>query len=167
MGLTDWIAGYAAVLSTVVLIRDVARSKPRMKVRVVHGCGEHGNGIFVAVQNVSQHTIHLAHVSLLYDRKSPTIAEWLTHAWRFRQIPRRLGWVHFPLEMHGIRDGCPVDVASHTSHQIFISDQELEQILQRSTSRKLIAYAQDQLWRSAHSKVFTFLGFSNNRQGIA
>lgn len=79
MKITDYLAIYAAVLSTLVFAWNVAQSRPRFRVDLVHGLetlnGKTEDGVYIIVRNVSNHDIHLANErkwgqTLLNNRKN-------------------------------------------------------------------------------------------------
>ncbi|CEH77010.1 conserved hypothetical protein [Xanthomonas citri pv. citri] len=106
------------------------------------------------VQNRSPHTVHLSNISLLYRDRPPTWKEWLRHAWEFKRIPRRLGWVYSSLSNYEIPDGCPVAIEARNSHHVLVPESTLEEIFQRTGNTMLMAVAQDKLWNSVYSNVY-------------
>lgn len=154
MKVTDWLAIYAAILSTTVFAWNVLQSRPRLKVLIVFGIDEQTVGAHVSVQNRSPHTVHLSNISLLFRDRQPTWKEWLRHAWRFRRVPRRLGWVSSSLSNYGIPDGCPIALEARKSHHVMIPESTLEEISRRSGSSLLVAVVQDELWNDVHSNVY-------------
>lgn len=153
---TEWLAIYAAVLSTIVFAWNVFQSRPRLKVVIVFGINDGVAGAHVSVQNRSPHTIHLSNISILYRGRAPTLKEWLSHAWEFRRLPRRLGWVYSSLSNYEISDGCPIALEARNSHHVMVPEDTLEQIFERSGNTKIMAVAQDKIWNSVYSKVFEY-----------
>lgn len=70
MTVTEFLAIYAAFLSTVVFIWNWAREIPRVKVKIVCGTEKvdegYLSGVYIFVQNPTPHTVHLAAIHILY-----------------------------------------------------------------------------------------------------
>jgi hypothetical protein len=68
--MTDYLAVYAAVLSTLVFLWNVLQSRPRIKVDLISGIEGSGDsvtsGIYVFVRNLSSYDIHLSNIDILY-----------------------------------------------------------------------------------------------------
>ncbi|MCA3153410.1 MAG: hypothetical protein ING30_00010 [Burkholderiales bacterium] len=158
MKITDYLAVYAAVLSTLVFLWNVLQSRPRIKVDLIFGIEGSGDavtsGIYVFVRNLSSHDIHLSNIDILYPYTKPTWKERIAHAWRFKRLPKRLGWVHSSLSNYSVATGCPVCVEARQSHQVFIPQASVERVLADAVERSLMACAQDQLWNNAYSGRF-------------
>ncbi len=73
---------------------------------------------------------------------------------RFRRFNRHIGWVHSHLSNYGIDDGCPVSIEAGKSHQIFVPQDILEELLEGAVCRKIKAVVQDPLWRNKYSHKF-------------
>jgi len=153
---TDWLAIYAAVLSTIVFVWNVLRSRPRLKVVMVTGDEELVFGAYIAVQNRSSHVVHLANISLMYRDHHPTLGEWLRHAWQFKHIPHHLGWVYSSLSNYQLSGGCPLALAAYDSHHVFVPDHVVRAIISKAGSRELMAVAQDKIWKNSYSNAFTY-----------
>lgn len=158
MKTTDYLALYAALLSTSVFLWNLLQARPRMRVDIIFTVetvdGETRSGLSVCVRNLSPHDIHLAHVGILYPYKKSTVGQRLAHMWRFRTLPRRLGWVHADMSSYAIESGCPLCLEGRKAHQVFIPWDKMEELLTDATARQLIGSAQDQLWSNAYSKPF-------------
>jgi hypothetical protein len=153
---TDWLAIYGAVLSTVVFIWNAFQSRPRLKVIVVFGLENGVVGAHVSVQNRSPYTIHLSNISILYRYRRASLKEWLSHAWEYKRIPRRLGWVSSSLSNYEVSDGCPVTLEARNAHHVLVPETALETIFAKSPERKIIAVAQDKIWNNVYSNVFEY-----------
>lgn len=153
---TDWLAIYAATLSTIIFGWNVFQSRPRLKVMVVFGIEEHVAGAHISVQNRSPHTINLSNISILYRDRKPTWKEWFSRAWEFKRIPRRLGWVHSSLSNYQIPDGCPLALEARNSHHVLVPEDTLEEIFQQTEERKIMAVVQDKIWNNVYSDVFEY-----------
>ena len=154
---TDYLAIYAAILSTLVFSWNILQSRPRIKVDLIFGIeGTHDNlksGVYIFVRNLSSQDVHLAHISILYRGTNVGLKERFEHAWRFRQIPRRIGWVHSSLSNYSVESGCPVRLEARKSHRVFIAEAILEQMLSQAIDRSLMACVQDQLWNDVYSRA--------------
>ena len=155
------LAIYGACLSTFVFIWNVKRAVPQFKVKLIHGSkhvdGKHQTGIYIFVQNPSGGTVHLSSISLLYPYTTPNIEERIKHLIKYKRLPFRLGWINAFLSIYDIDEGCPKELAAGKSHDVFISDAVLEEIIEGSVRRELIAIVQDQLWRNKYSKKLKLL----------
>jgi hypothetical protein len=155
---TDCLAIYGAVLSTIVFVWHLIQSRPRLKVDVIFGIDGKGNairhGIYIFVRNVSSHNVHLSSVEILYPYMAPTLKRRLEHVWRFKAIPRRVGWVHSSLSNYSVDSGCPISLEARQSHSVFIPQATLEMILSKASERAVMACVQDQLWNNVYSGKF-------------
>lgn len=158
MKITDYLAIYAAILSTFVFTWNVVQSRPRIKVDLIFGVEGSGealkSGIYVFVRNLSAHDVHLSNIDILYPYKVSTLRERLAHTWRFKSLPRRLGWVHSSLSNYSLKSGCPVCLEARKSHKVLIPQATVETILAEATDRVLMACVQDQLWNNIYSRKF-------------
>lgn len=155
---TDYLAIYAAVLSTLVFLWNVLQSRPRVRVDLIHGIEGTGDamrsGVYIFVRNLSSHDVHLANIDILYPYRVVGLKERIVHMWKFRRWPRRLGWVHSSLANYSLESGCPVCLEARKSHSVFIPQPALESMLAEATDRTLMAGAQDQLWNNVYSGKF-------------
>lgn len=158
MKITDYLAIYAAILSTVVFFWNVLQSRPRLKVDLLFGVetidGVTASGISVVIRNTSSHDIHLAAIGILYPYTSVSIKERLLHLWRFKRWPSRVDWCHTSLSNYSIKDGCPMCLEARQSHHVLIPKPVVEKILSKATRDNLIATVQDQLWNNVYSRPF-------------
>lgn len=160
MDLTKILAIYAAFLSTAVFAWNVSRARPKIRVKLIFTVeqveGEYVHGVRVAVQNPSQHTVHLSNISLLYPWRRPKAKDYLEHIFRFRRWPGRMGWVHTSLSNYDIEDGCPVALEPGTSHSVLVPEGKLEKLLVDARKRRFSAVVQDALWRNKYSPTFEY-----------
>jgi hypothetical protein len=158
MKITDYLAIYAAILSTVVFLWNIVQSRPRIKVDLLFSIDDVGgkpeSGASIIVRNCSSHDVHLANISILYPYRHVTFKEWLGHFWRYRRWPNRIGWVHSSLSNYDIESGCPVCLEARKSHRVFIPDAKVKKMLSDATEGSLIACVQDQLWNDFYSRKF-------------
>lgn len=158
--ITDYLAIYAAILSSVVFLWNVLQSRPRFKVDLLFGVdsveGVTTSGVSIVVRNTSSHDIHLAAIGLLYPYAKVGIKEKLLHLWRYKRWPRRVGWCHTGLSNYSIKDGCPMCLEARKSHHVLVPKEVVERVLSEATGDKLIATVQDQLWQNVDSRPFTW-----------
>lgn len=158
MKFTEVLAIYAAVLSTSVFAWNVIQSRPRIKVDLLPGVEESGDGaqhgLYIVVRNVSSQEVHLSAIDVLYPYTRVGFRERLAHLWRFRRLPRRAGWVHTRPSYYSVDTECPKRLDLRSSHSVFLPQQSVERLLTDATSRTLRARAQDQLWNSVYSRPY-------------
>jgi hypothetical protein len=156
--ITDYLAIYAAVLSSVVFIWNVLQSRPRLIVDLIFSVETVDSvitsGVSVVVRNTSSHDIHLGAIGLLYHYRKIGAKEWLLHFWRYKRWPKRVGWCHTSLSNYAIKDGCPMCLEARNSNHIFVPKEVVEKILSEAIQDDLIATVQDQLWNNVYSKPF-------------
>lgn len=159
MKFTEYLAIYGAMLSTFVFLWNYVRSRPKIKVELVYGSGVSDNesnqviGVYISVQNISNHTIHLSNISLLAPDNSPSLKDRITNIIRYKRHSK-IGWVTFFLSRYGISDGCPMSLEGRKSHDIFIPMYVIDEILNESPHRKIRAVVQDELWNDTYSRQF-------------
>ncbi|WP_217907156.1 hypothetical protein [Massilia sp. BJB1822] len=156
--ITDYLAIYAALLSSVVFLWNLVQSRPRIKVNVLFGVetidGVTTSGVFVVVRNTSSHDIHLGAIGILYPYREAGAKERLLHFWRYKRWPKRVGWCHTSLSNYAIKDGCPMCLEARKSHHVLVPKEIVEKILSGATQATLIVKVQDQLWNDVYSKPF-------------
>ena len=158
MKLTDYLAIYAAVLSTAVFVWNVVQARPRLRVDVIFGIEEIDGvvqgGVCLCVRNVSSKEVHLAQLSVLYPYKAATLKARLSYLCKFRRLPTRENWIHTSLKYYAVETGCPVSIDARKSHQIFLPAETVETILAKAYEPKLMACAQDALWKNVYSRPY-------------
>jgi hypothetical protein len=158
MKITDYLAIYAAILSTLVFIWTVAQTRPKIKADLLYGSEGTGDtfqsGVYIFVRNLSAYDVHLVGVRILYRYKRPAITDHLSHLWRFKSLRTRIGWVQSALSNYSIDDGCPITLGARKQHKVFISNTVLDEIFGKAVERTLIASVQDQLWKDVYSHKF-------------
>lgn len=158
MKTTDWLAIYGAVISTLVFLWNVRQSRPKLKIDAVPGIksDKGGFGIFVIARNQSSRPVHLASISPLVDFTAPSYLERLKFVLKYKRWPRSLGWVHSSFGYYDLSDGCPVIIEPGSSHEMFIPDDKVEEILGNGGSRFFRASAQDKLWNNYYSNALSY-----------
>jgi hypothetical protein len=102
-----------------VFVWNVFQSKPKIKVDLIFGLDGKGDklrsGVYIFARNLSSHDVHLANFSILYPYRDVGLKERLIHVWKYKHMPRRIGWVTSSLSNYSIEDGCPIclEAASH------------------------------------------------------
>ncbi len=160
MKITEYLAIYAACLSTLVFIWNISKSIPKFKVDLMLGIkeddGDYTRGLYLIVRNHSPHKIHIAGVDILYQYEESSIFKKLSHFFKYRNSPKTVGWVHCSPSLYGVDENFPVELEGFKSHDIFISDDALKEILSESINQKVRAKAQDQLWNNRFSKEIKY-----------
>ena len=61
MEMTDWVAVYAAALSTFIFVQERLRAKPKFRIILTFGCsderGEPSIGVWISIQNTSTQVV--------------------------------------------------------------------------------------------------------------
>lgn len=69
MRFTDYLAIYAAILSTSVFLWNILQSRPRVVVDLLPGLDDSAakprTGVYVVIRNVSSHDVYLAGIDIL------------------------------------------------------------------------------------------------------
>ena len=162
MKLTDYLAIYAAALSTWVFFWNVRRSKPNVKVRLILGTKEdelaekYEVGLYVFVQNPSAHQVHLAGLTLYRRYEKTSVLETLINTIKYKRYSRSWGWVGVSPHLYGISDGFPVTIESGKSYSVFMANEKVEEVLEDSVDGIIMASVQDHLWHNKYSKPFPF-----------
>jgi hypothetical protein len=155
---TDFVAFYAAFLSSIVFFWTIKNSKLRFKVRLIHGGdeidGELISGIYVFIQNPSGHKVHLEQIDIVYPYKKSSFYETLRTIFKFHRFPSRYNWCHTFFSNYALDSGCPVTIEPGQAHRVLIPQKVVDQISNQSVVPILRASGQDSLWRSKFSKRF-------------
>lgn len=160
MKTTDYLAIYASVLSTLVFFWNVLQSKPKIKVDLIFGIEGEGDqlrsGAYMFVRNLSSHDVHLSNFSILYPYRKTGLKERLGYVWKYKRMPKTIGWVTSSLSNYSIEDGCPICLKARNSYSVFIPDTSIEAMLTDASHRSLIGCVQDQLWQNTYSREFKY-----------
>ena len=120
--LTEYLAIYAAALSTFVFLWNVLQSKAKVKVDLIYGIEGEGDelksGVYIFVRDLSSHQIHLSNLSLLYPYRVVGLKERIAYLWAYKRFPSRIGWVSTSLSNYSIEDGCPICFEPRKSHSV-------------------------------------------------
>lgn len=158
--MTELVAIYAAILSTVVFFWSVRNSKPQFRVDLAIGIdtidGKVVSGLHISLKNPSPRVVHITCVSITYKWQHTTWRDVVWDAIKHKRIPRNVGWIYSALENYDIDDSCPLELEPGKSHEVLIPEKIVDQILADALDRKIKASAQDQLWRERHSKAMEF-----------
>lgn len=154
MTLPDWLAVYAAVLSTAIFARDLVVARPRLRVRLLPGITANGDfGVHISIQNTSAHAIRLAGLSVLLPHRKATAIDWIGHIVRYHRWPSNVGWVHTRLSAFAIEDGLPCTIEAHAAHDIHVPQRAVARMLEGAPRREIRIGIQDALWRNTYSRV--------------
>jgi hypothetical protein len=92
---TDYLAIYAAILSTTVFLWNILQSRSRVVIDLLPGLEDSAAnpriGLYVVIRNVSSHDVHLAAIDILYRYTVVRLRDRIAHMRRFRRLPLRLG----------------------------------------------------------------------------
>ncbi|OUR83252.1 hypothetical protein A9Q82_04165 [Cycloclasticus sp. 46_120_T64] len=167
MKITEFLAIYAALLSTIVFFWNMRRAIPQYKVELIFGVdeidGKHVSGAYISVKNPSLHTVHLSNISILYPYRKTSIIELVTHTLKFRRLPISVDWAHSSLSNFDIDDGCPFALEAGKSHDILFPESALEKVFKDSSERVIKVSVQDQLWRTKYSSKFEYPKVAENK----
>jgi hypothetical protein len=156
--ITDYIAIYAAILSSFVFLWNINKSKSKIVVTIILGIndtdGEIQHGIYINIRNPSAITVHLTSVSFLYPYRRITLLEKLKFVWKYKRFHRYIGWVHSHLIFHDIDTGLPRSIEPYNSHAIFVPEQKILEMLKKDGGKIIAAEVQDALWRNKCSSPF-------------
>ena len=86
----DWIAVYAALLSTFIFVREWRDRRARLKVIVSHGVDSDKHDDVCAViriSNIGHRPLVLFSVGLMWKYRRVTLSERIRHLIRYRRIP--------------------------------------------------------------------------------
>jgi hypothetical protein len=152
------LAIYGAFLSSAVFIWTVQKSRAQLKIKLVLAVetkkGKTELGLGVSVQNPSARAVHLSNLSFLYPYRNATVGERLRHLYRFRSLPRTVGWVFSNFSLRDVEDGCPVTIEPGKSHYVFVPNKVLTDLLSDAVEPAVKVVAQDALWRNKYSAKF-------------
>lgn len=156
--MTDYLALYAALLSTFVFFWNVSRATPKVKVKICFGIdkieGEYVSGVYIQVLNPSASEVHLNNIQILYPYSKYSYWQLVSFVLRHRRIPWHRGWVHSSLSNYEIDDGCPLSLEPGKSHNILVPKCTLDEVFEDAVSREIMAVTQDQLDRKKYSSPF-------------
>lgn len=157
MKVTDYLAIYASVLSTIAFLWNVIQARARIKVDLLPGVEVLGpdvrHGVYVIIRNVSSHDVHLAGVDVLYKYRATRLKDQIAHLRESKRWPRTEGWVHVGLEDLSIQSGCPLRLEARRCHRLLIPNSVLDHLRPKSVGGEIMAHVQDQLWNDYYSKT--------------
>jgi hypothetical protein len=154
---TDWLAMYAAVVSTLVFYWNIKQSKAKIKVNILPGFetidGISTSGYFIIVRNVSSQVVPIGSIELLHQYERTSALGHLKHLVKYRRLSQSIGWVHHPLSHFKVDTKCPIQLEPRASHKVIVDFDTVENILGESSYRLIKASVQDQLWNNYFSKA--------------
>ena len=156
MKLTDYLAMYAAFISTFVLVWNIRNSRPDFKVKLMHGIGEskdgtRGMGLFAYVENSSSKPVFIKPIGFLTLSEKPSLWSRFKHTIKYKRYVRAQGWVHGHLDGYGIEQETETKLEPGQSFSVFISMETFNQIAQKSGTRTIRAFAQNALGENRYS----------------
>lgn len=158
MELTDWLALYGAILSSIVALLSWHQAMPRVKVRVMFAADGSGldmrSGVGIFVYNPTAQAAHITHIGFVYPWRQVSLTERLEHLLRYRRLPIRTGWCHAALSLHEVESGCPISIQPFQSHYVFVPETAIDHLLRHATRREFRVDVQDALHRTTFSPTF-------------
>lgn len=157
MKLTEYLAIYAAIMSSVVFFWNVRKSRPNFRVKVSHGIGDQKDGTktagFVAsVENMSAQTVFIKPISILIFKENPTLKDRWTFLRKYKRYSRTQGWVFGNFENFDIEQDRQNKLEPGQSFSVFIPASVCKVIAEHSKSTIFRAYAQNELGENRYSK---------------
>ena len=161
LALTDALAGYAAILSTLVFYWGVTQSKPKINVEIMLGLSDnYETGIYILIKNPSAHTVHIEAVSILTPYEKVTLKKLVSYLWNNKHFPpSSVGWAYSDIRYHienGTRGSFSLEPG--TSHKLFVSQETLKDLLHDALRLEVMAAAHDQLGQTKFSRKFSITG---------
>ena len=160
MELTEFLALYAAIVSTGMLGWSVYQSRASYKVEVNHALydvrEEAKGGIAIKALNHSPQAVHLQGFLLIAGNEKTNLLKKGNHIFPVRNM-HILGAVEYAsLEKYSVDDQCPITLGSGESHIVNIPLEALIEIRKLTNTSKLFACVQDQLGKKIYSKAFDY-----------
>ncbi|WP_285310333.1 hypothetical protein [Stenotrophomonas maltophilia group sp. Smal32] len=155
MKITEILAVYGAVLSSLTFLWTVARARPSVKVDLLYGIEGTASGVCVIVRNKSAHPVRLIAISLLYERRKRTMRQRVWQALRYRDFSRYLGWVSWSPILAGLDTGCPVTIEPNDAYRFLVPLELAEKLIAKSSSNCIAASVQDALWNNYYSDRYS------------
>ncbi|MEZ6029250.1 MAG: hypothetical protein R3C46_05820 [Hyphomonadaceae bacterium] len=162
MKFTEWIAVYAAILSTLTFLWNLNVSRSKVKVSILPGLdkpdaeGKERFGVYVAVRNPSNHTVHITSIGIVHNYRPVSLVETVLHSLEFRRWNRYTLWVHTSEPFENIETGAPVSIEPRSSHVFFVPEEAIKRMVENEphSTGRFAAVAQDALWRNKYSRPY-------------
>jgi hypothetical protein len=155
--LTDYLAFYGAVLSTIALGWNIRRAYSKIRVLLIFAISSDSrHGINISIQNPSTQVVHITAVSFVYPYRIKKAGDFVDHLVKFKRWPIDSGWIHDALSNHSLDCGCPISIEPGRAHTIFVPHEVLESVFKNAVSRSLRVVVQDELWRNTYSPKFEY-----------
>jgi hypothetical protein len=155
MKLTDYLALYAALLSTFVLFWNIRSSRPKFRVQMAFGVKQDGekvtSGVHVSIQNISSQKVHISSMTILAPDRILSLTEKIKCAWKYRKF-EFAGWVHHVGAMEEVETDLPKTIEPHGAHTVYIDGAVLAGVLERDGPRIFAVSVQDAHWKSRVSE---------------
>ncbi len=162
--LTDFLAVWGAVLSTLTFAMTVVRARPRLKVNLVAGFENDRPCMYIYARNVSSLRVRIETITLLY--RPARVPAWrrLIDVLRYRRRYPYPSWqIWFP-SSRDVDTGCPVFVEPHASYRCILPDAAVLEVMRNSADGRIVAKVQDSLWKDYHSKAYRAVRYRQFRQ---
>ncbi len=166
----DFLAIYAAILSTLVFLWNVRKSRSKFKVIVVHGNSEIDEkikfGVYVSVQNTSHNVVFINAASVLYPYRRSTFWSKLWHLVRFRNSPISVGWIHTSPSYENIETGLPIVIQPGDSHGFLLPAAALNELTKDRSRSEIRLAIQNAHGQNTYSKKFSIDWLDDSRQKV-
>jgi hypothetical protein len=152
--LTQWIACYAALVSTILGVRTFWVERDRLKVAFHHGIRtDIGRAAVVEIRNHSRRTVYLNSVGLIAQYEPAGLWKKLRHAAKYRTLRvGTVGWLYIPLPGWADEHKFPSPLQAGESLMLWLP----ETAMAGREHDMLIASVQDGLRRETFSNRFRF-----------
>ncbi len=147
------VAMYIAYLS---YSKTNAKHKVEIVTATITENGETKNGIVISVKNSSPTTtMHLTSLAILHRYKERTPIGKIKYVLKYYRQYYSYGFATSSY-CHKKSKDLQKPLESYKSHELFISNDELEEIMKHchSKDKQIRASVQDQLWRNSYSNIF-------------
>lgn len=120
--------------------------------------------MYIYVRNVSSHRVRVETITLLYQPASVPAWRRLADVLRYRRRYPYPTWdIWFP-SSRDVDTGCPVFVEPHTSYRCMLPDAAVLEVMGNSANGRIVAKAQDSLWKDYYSKAYRAVRYREFRK---
>ncbi len=159
MEISDYMAFYAAFLSTAIFLWNIYQTKPKIRVIVIYSLQEADIGINIWVKNTSTKPIYISYIGVMYPYRHVILKERIKHIIEFRQLFQRQGWCNTSLSYYDVNTNCPLTLEPSNAYSVFIPLDALKKIYKDNNFYHIIGTVQDALGNNYHSKKFDLQRF--------
>ncbi|WP_421791311.1 hypothetical protein [Hyphobacterium sp.] len=154
------IAGYAAVLSTIVFVWQIRASRPRIRLKAVYGFKKERDrsqyGVYLIVTNDSVFKITIRDMMLFVKIKPFRLSDWIKSAITLRRLPSNLNWMGMGFPEEKLQSRLPASVDAYGSVYLFIDEVLLKRVTNSSIDNKIVFEIRDDLQRTCRSNSLFF-----------